>query len=90
MKMKKEIIVQNLKCGGCASTITKGVESLEGIENVSVDVDSSTISFTTDLDNIEFVHEKLAKMGYPVDGDTNSIGQKAKSFVSCAVGKMNS
>ncbi len=88
--MNKEIIVQNLKCGGCASTITKGVDSLEGITNVKVDVETSTVSFDTELDNLEFVHEKLAQMGYPADGDANSIGQKAKSFVSCAVGRMNS
>jgi len=88
--MKKQIIVQNLKCGGCASTITKGVDSLEGISEVTVDVDSSSVSFNTELDNLDFVHDKLAQMGYPADGDANSIGQKAKSFVSCAVGRMNS
>jgi len=88
--MKKQIIVQNLKCGGCASTITKGVDSIEGISEVVVDVDSSTVSFETELDSLEIVHEKLAQMGYPADGDSNSIGQKAKSFVSCAVGRMNS
>ena len=88
--MKKDIIVQNLKCGGCASTITKGISSLEGVSDVHIDVETSTVSFVTELDNLDFVHDKLAQMGYPADGDANSLGQKAKSFVSCAVGRMNS
>ena len=88
--MKIDIEVQNLKCGGCASTITKGVASIDSVDNVKVDVDSSTVSFDSDSDNLETVYAKLAQMGYPAVGDSNSIGQKAKSFVSCAVGRVSS
>lgn len=88
--MKADIIVQNLKCGGCASTITKGMSSIEGVSSVTVDVESSTISFDSKSDNLETAYTKLAQMGYPVVGDANSIGQKAKSFVSCAIGRVSS
>lgn len=87
--MKANIIVQNLKCGGCASTITKGMSSIEGISNVTVEVESSTISFDSISDNLETAYTKLAQLGYPVVGDANSIGQKAKSFVSCAIGRVS-
>ncbi len=87
--MEHTIIVQNLKCGGCASTITKGVTSIDGVDNVNVDVETSAISFTSTNDSIDNVFDKLAKMGYPVEGESNSLGQKTKSFVSCAVGKMS-
>ena len=86
--MTTNIIVQNLKCGGCASTITKGVSSVDGIEDVKVDVETSTVSFTSKTDDLTAVYKKLAQMGYPAEGDKNSIGQKAKSFVSCAVGRV--
>ena len=88
--MKANIIVQNLKCGGCASTITKGVSSIEGVSEVEIDVESSKISFNSESDNLEVVYTKLAHMGYPVDGDSNSFGQKAKSYVSCAIGRVTS
>ncbi|CAM1371493.1 Heavy metal transport/detoxification protein (fragment) [Tenacibaculum litoreum] len=35
------------------------------------------------------VKEKLSKLGYPEAGDKNTMVHKAKSFVSCAVGKIN-
>ena len=35
------------------------------------------------------VKEKLKTLGYPEDGEANSLGSKAKSYVSCAIGKMS-
>ena len=35
------------------------------------------------------VKEKLKTLGYPEDGEVNSLGSKAKSYVSCAIGKMS-
>ena len=43
--MQSQFTIQNLKCGGCANTITKGVDSLEGVSNVHVDIDNSVVSF---------------------------------------------
>ena len=48
--MEASIIIQNLKCGGCANTITKGLTEINGVTEVKIDV--------------------------------------AKSYVSCAIGKM--
>jgi copper chaperone CopZ len=81
--------IQNLKCGGCAHTIISRLNTLKGIENVSVDTDSNTVCFENESSaKVESVTKLLSKLGYPVDGDANSIGKKAKSFVSCAVGRM--
>jgi len=90
-KMQKTITIQNLKCGGCARTITTKVSELNNIENVKVDVENSTVTFDfiTDTD-FETVKDRLNTIGYPVVGDKNSIGLKAKSFVSCASGRMSS
>ena len=84
------INIQNLKCGGCANTITSKVSALQNIRNVSVDVEASSVSFEVDSDkDIVLVIEKLASIGYPAEGEANSIVSKAKSFVSCATGRIS-
>lgn len=88
--MKIDIKIENLKCGGCASTIKKGLLSLENINEVDVDVEKSIVSITSEVENLELIKEKLSNLGYPEVGDKNTIIHKAKSFVSCAVGKMDS
>ena len=88
--MTTDIHIENLKCGGCAATIKKGLLSLDAIEEVTVDVEKSIVSITSDNDNLEIVKDKLSKLGYPEVGDKNTIVHKAKSFVSCAVGRIDS
>lgn len=88
--MNTQIEIENLKCGGCAATIKKGLLSLNGVEEVAINVDESLVTVTSEKDNLQEVKEKLSKMGYPEVGDKNSIIHKAKSYVSCAVGKMDS
>ena len=46
--MKTTIEVQNLKCGGCAKTITNKLTGLKNINEVAIDVDASLISFQYD------------------------------------------
>ncbi|WP_127846253.1 heavy-metal-associated domain-containing protein [Psychroflexus aestuariivivens] len=88
--MQTNIIIQNLKCGGCASTITKKIQTIDGVSNLNIDVEKSSIQFEYDSNNIlENVKIQLTKLGYPAEGDQNSIINKAKSFVSCATGRMN-
>ena len=87
--MTTTLKIQNLKCGGCAHTIISKLNALEGIQNVSVDTESNSVSFESELTTeVESATKLLSKLGYPINGDTNSIGKKAKSFVSCAVGRM--
>ena len=87
--MTTTLEIQNLKCGGCAHTIISKLNNLEGIQNVSVYTNSNTVSFENELESeVESATKLLSKLGYPVNGDVNSIGKKAKSFVSCAVGRM--
>ncbi|WP_299051251.1 heavy-metal-associated domain-containing protein [uncultured Polaribacter sp.] len=88
--MKTELIIQNLKCGGCAKTITTNISELNNVEDVNVNVEKSSVSFTFINDEtLNQVVKTLSKLGYPVQGDKNSFVSKAKSFVSCASGKMS-
>ncbi len=87
--MKASVIVQNLKCGGCAKTITSRISELENIYDVSVDVETSTVSFVhSDMNDALVVKDRLKSLGYPSIDDKNSVAAKAISFVSCATGKM--
>ncbi len=88
--MKTTVKIQNLKCGGCANTIIDKLSGLSTISNVKVNVEEQEVSFdyAVDLD-LQNVKEMLNSMGYPEDGAANSLGTKAKSYISCAIGKMS-
>lgn len=83
--------IQNLKCGGCAHTISTRLAELEGITDVVVDNDADAVSFSYSTQRFkENAVKLLSSLGYPVQGEANSLSKKAKSFVSCAVGRMKS
>lgn len=85
----RTIEIVNLKCVGCVNTVKKGLLSLEGIDQVEVDLEASKVTIFTDEEAVfALAKEKLSKMGYPEIGDANTLLHKAKSFVSCATGKM--
>lgn len=88
--MKTQILtVENIKCNGCMTTITKGLLSLEGVLSVNkIDNEAQTIDISTrDEMDLELVYNKLNKMGYPKPGENNLL-EKSKSMVSCAIGKL--
>lgn len=85
------IKILNLKCGGCANTIKKGIIDIEGVNEVLVNLNTSEVTIdSTDESVIKPVKEKLSSMGYPEVGDANTMLHKAKSFVSCATGRISS
>ncbi len=84
--------VLNVKCGGCANTLTKSLSKEFG--EVTVDLESEPRKITLDIDDNRLEELKIAlrKLGYPLATDElntiESIKASAKSFVSCAIGKM--
>ena len=88
--MKTVLYIQNLKCSGCEHTIIKNLSNIGGIKDVFVNVEDSSVSFRHKLvDQIDRVANELSKLGYPVLGNKNSLGSRAKSYVSCALGKLS-
>ena len=89
--MKTIVHIQNLKCSGCSNTITKKLNSLDDVSEVSVEVEDNSVTFEyLDEHTLDVVKETLAEIGYPEDGERNNLTTKAKSYVSCAFGKMTS
>ena len=92
--MKKVLKVLNVKCGGCAGTLTKAL--LEDFGEVSVNLEVEPREITLDVadEDLEKLKLKLRSLGYPLTTDElskfQSVSTTAKSYVSCAIGKMNS
>jgi copper chaperone len=136
------IAVENIKCGGCAASIRKGLLGMEGIAGVEVDIEAGVVEVhwhapgtaprmpgsgtagtmaadTDKLDNpasgmvvqpalespespespesLESAERRaqvvscLQGMGYPETGSVQGLkaaSAKARSFVSCAVGRL--
>ena len=83
------IIVENIKCGGCVNSITNKLIEFPSITDVQLDKDTETIIITND-DSFKrhLIVDELLTMEYPEKGNNNLI-HKAKSYVSCAIGKMS-
>ena len=89
--MDHVIEVENIRCGGCANTITHSLQKLEGVSSVSVDIENGRVTVTMDIDDRDRLVAALLKNGYPEKGSAEGLQAakaKAKSFVSCAIGKL--
>jgi len=85
--------VENIKCGGCASTIEKALLKIEGVTAVVVDPATQKVVVKYDDNHNEpLVTRRLSELGYPLAGTTTGLASaraKAKSLVSCAIGKFS-
>ncbi|MEJ2309201.1 MAG: heavy-metal-associated domain-containing protein [Gammaproteobacteria bacterium] len=90
--MALDIQVDNIKCGGCVSTIrTKLEEAFEA--GVSVDIQSGVVTIDSPDELRPQIVARLEQLGYPESGTSEGLGKataKARSFVSCAIGRMSS
>ncbi|MCV6637678.1 heavy metal-associated domain-containing protein [Candidatus Albibeggiatoa sp. nov. NOAA] len=89
--MSEQIQVENIKCGGCANSIQKGLLKIEGVDAVEVDIEQGAVSIDGSADRDTLI-QSLLSMGYPEKGSVeglSSLKAKATSFVSCAVGRID-
>jgi copper chaperone len=87
-----QIEIENFKCGGCEKSILSGLEKVPGISDVTVDRARQIVQFIgAELSRTQVV-EKLLAMGYPEKGVVTGLHAglvNAKSFVSCAIGRVS-
>jgi copper chaperone CopZ len=93
--MLKTVEVNNVRCGGCANTIKSSLKK-EGFTDVDVDLSCEPRKVTvgiTDEAQVAQLRAVLRKLGYPFSDEeiklADSATLKAKSFVSCAIGKFS-
>ncbi len=88
--MKAAVQIQNLKCNGCATTIKNKLQDLENIQNIEIDLKENKVSFEySTIGDLATVKKELHHLGYPLEDEENKFQSKAKSYVSCAVGRLN-
>jgi copper chaperone CopZ len=90
--MEQTFEVKNVKCGGCAGTLKKSLLEKFGEVEVNLEVEPRQITLELEDGQMEALKLKLRSLGYPLSTDELStfqtVGTTAKSFVSCAIGKL--
>ena len=85
--MREILTVNNIKCGGCETTVRNSLSKIEGVQNIEVEAATGKVEFDYPNEAIlEKVKHKLDSLGY-TESDPNLI-DTAKSYVSCMMGKM--
>ncbi len=91
--MKHIFKVENVKCGGCANTLQKKLEKEFGHIEVNLDLYPREITLDIEKSRICELQTALRGLGYPLSDDKlgfiEGTTTKAKSFISCAVGKID-
>ena len=63
--MPERFQVQNVKCAGCVSAIQTGLQPLDGVTEVSVDIPTGQVIVTGTALSRPPLSAKLAALGYP-------------------------
>ena len=61
---------------------------IKGVTKIEIDKDEEKVSLMGHKYELSEVVKSLNSMGYPQKGD-NTLFKQAKSYVSCAIGKMS-
>ncbi len=64
--MENTVTVANIMCGGCADTIRDNLSQMDGVYQVSVDVEEKRVTMELDEERMAEVRNKLSELGYPV------------------------
>jgi copper chaperone CopZ len=91
--MKRQYEVLNIKCGGCATTVTDTLKDRFPDIEVNLDKEPRIVSATINNDDDEtYLIETLHKLGYPLKtAELSKLTEKylyGKSYVSCMHGKV--
>ena len=90
--MKLAFEVDNIKCGGCVRSIERALKEVPEVSAVAVEVDAGRVTVSAPEAARELLREALLRLGYPERGSASgmaAVGAKAKSFVSCAIGRLS-
>jgi len=86
----EEIIVANIKCSGCATTIKNELLKLDGVSAAEVFNEKDTVKVSyTDSANRQAIVDKLHSLGYPEATAKNGLLLQLKSYTSCMFGRVN-
>ena len=90
--MSYSISVENIKCAGCANTIKTRLVELDSVSSVEVEIETGIVTIDGEEALRDDVSAELLRLGYPESGTAEGLkaaAAKAKSFVSCAIGRID-
>jgi len=85
----EDIIIANLKCNGCATTIKRELLGINGVKTVAVDVEKDIINLAYENVERSVIINKLHSLGYPEATEKNGLLLQLKSYTSCMIGKIH-
>ena len=86
--MKNErILVANLKCNGCATTVRRELMKLEGVTEVHVALEEDAVDVSYDQTERASIVHRLLALGYPEATEKNGLLLQLKSYGSCMLGR---
>jgi len=71
--MTYELSVENIKCGGCANTITTRLNALDTVSDSQVDIENGVVTISGDESSKAEVAQLLLKLGYPETGTAEGL-----------------
>ncbi len=91
--MKQTFEVMNVKCNGCANTLKSKLAKEFGDVEVNLETMPRQITLDIKPEDIDKLRNILKTIGYPMSDEelngVENVTAKAKSFISCAAGKIN-
>lgn len=85
-----KIVIANLKCDGCASTISKSLKGIKGVTDVQVNHEDDLVEVTHNGTVArKAITDKLYSLGYPEATEENGLLLQLKSYASCMVGRLS-
>ena len=90
--METRIEVDNIRCGGCANSIRKKLLADARIQAVEVEIEAQRVIISSEVEIRTESIQILLNLGYPEKGSVaglETLKNKAKSIVSCAIGKVS-
>ncbi|MFY0645141.1 MAG: heavy-metal-associated domain-containing protein [Bacteroidia bacterium] len=90
--MNTEVIhIANLKCSGCAATITDRLNKIGDVQVLNVNEDEGAVTVDYENDSTrKLIIDKLHSLGYPEATEENGLLLQAKSYASCMIGRIKS
>ena len=85
----EEIIVANIKCNGCATTIKKELMKISGVIEAEVFNEQDMVRVSYDNLDRSVIIKRLHELGYPEATESNGLLLQLKSYTSCMIGRIN-
>jgi len=65
---KTSFNVPSISCSSCSGKIQEGIKSLDGVNDVSIDLKSQAVAIDYDPENIQpqDIKKKISSMGYEI------------------------